>query len=164
MSTVWERAFGGVRFDRSARALDLGDDVAWLCWARLCGLSPGERAARRLTKRAARKPPLSSSYALGHSFRVLTIQISRRAIESRSLGAETFVLPDAGDLVTQDPFLAPSPAHDEVEAIAVAMPTRLAVCTPRSISRAILSPTCTDDGRRKTRRPRVPLRGEFEHR
>jgi hypothetical protein len=41
------------------------------------------------------------------------------------IGAETFVLPDAGDLVAKNPLLAPSRAHDEVEAVAVAMPARL---------------------------------------
>ena len=41
------------------------------------------------------------------------------------IGAETFVLPDAGDLVAQDPLLAAQSAHDEMEAVAVAMPPRL---------------------------------------
>ena len=42
----------------------------------------------------------------------------------RGIGAEALVLPCAGDLVAQDPFLASRFAHDEVEAVAVAMPAR----------------------------------------
>ena len=43
----------------------------------------------------------------------------------RRISAETLVLPNAGDLVAQNPFLAPRLAHDEVEAVAVAMPAGL---------------------------------------
>src|ERR1700679_1003957 len=43
----------------------------------------------------------------------------------RWIGAETFVLLDAGDLVAQNPLLAPHLAHHEVEAVAVAVPARL---------------------------------------
>jgi hypothetical protein len=39
--------------------------------------------------------------------------------------AETLVLADPIDLVAQDPFLAPSLTHDEVEAVAVTMPAWL---------------------------------------
>src|SRR5271156_1248929 len=34
------------------------------------------------------------------------------------IGAEPLVLPNAGDLVAQNPFLAARPAHDEMEAVA----------------------------------------------
>jgi hypothetical protein len=43
---------------------------------------------------------------------------------NRGIGAETLVLPDAGNLVAQDPFLAARIAHDKVEAVAIAMPPR----------------------------------------
>ena len=46
------------------------------------------------------------------------------------IGAEALVLPNAGDLIAQDPFLAAGVAHDEVEAIAVAVPSRLGRLRP----------------------------------
>ena len=42
----------------------------------------------------------------------------------RGIRAKALVLPNAGDLVAQNPFLAARFAHDEVEAVAVAMPAR----------------------------------------
>jgi hypothetical protein len=78
------------------------------------------------------------------------------------LGAETVVLPNAADLVALNPFLAPRLAHDEVEAIAVTVPPRFAVCTPRSVSRGMPSPTFRSGlsehsgGQRGRRAPRKP--------
>ena len=55
---------------------------------------------------------------------------------NRGIGAEALVLPDAGDLVAQNPFFAAGLAHHEVEAIAIAMPAWLCrlhspFCKPR---------------------------------
>jgi hypothetical protein len=41
------------------------------------------------------------------------------------IGAETLVLPNTSNLIAQDLFLTARLAHDEVEAVAAAMPTRL---------------------------------------
>jgi hypothetical protein len=57
------------------------------------------------------------------------------------IGASPLVLSDAGDLIPQHPFLAPSPAHNEVEASPSLCRPGFAVCTPSSVSRAILGPT-----------------------
>jgi hypothetical protein len=58
------------------------------------------------------------------------------------IGAEPLVLANAVDLVAQNPLLAPSPAHNEMQAVAVAVPARLGrLHSPFGQPRHATSPT-----------------------
>jgi hypothetical protein len=89
---------------------------------RLCGLPGGPLGLDRVNALGDQLPRLAGSFTSVFE-------------ANRGIGAETLVLSDAGDLVAQNPFLAlrlPASrplgsrlAHDEIEAVAVAMPARL---------------------------------------